>query len=587
MPLTADTTVYAKWTAGTANYTVVYMKQKWDNTTNKAYYVYDSSKVLSGTVDETVSGTNDKSYDYYHYVRSTSATLSPKGDTVVYSYYDLTEYTLKFDPKGGQIKFEGDDTTYSGNNYYQFNVVLGMDISSKWPTSKETTKRDTKFEDWDVPNSSSNYLTKRFEVTSDMLACADSGSTTITYTANWRKSLVTRTVEYWLQKADGTGYEKSSVYSQEYNINRNSTLSAKDIYGFTKLTGTPSGYNGTSGNVSRFYYNRNSHDIDYRYNDKDLGSNKGILFDASIASYEWTPTAEQAGLADVYQFEGWYDNSECVGEKYTFTTMPDNNLVLYAKFVAPEKQVTFKWNLGTDKTYHEVTVAYGSTVGSVEEPTREGYEFLGWFTDKVGGARFHSNLPIMQDMTVYAHWKMKALSYTVKYVDAAGNAVAPSKKVTNASFQPDQEITERAITVAGMRYDAETKSTTLKIGVANEITFVYSQAGEVSYTVHHVYIDEAGTQVKVADDVIGTTAAEQIVVKSKGEVDLNGTIYYPTETTYVMKLTSVAENNVYTFYYLPYRTGTITIEYYLVDELDAGRTESETLRIGGSVKAAD
>ncbi len=585
MTLTADTTVYAKWTAGTANYTVVYMKQKWDNAAQQAYYVFDSSKVLSGTVDETVSGTNDKSYDYYHYNRSTSDTLSPKGDTVVYSYYDLTEYTLKFDPKKGQIKFEGDDTTYSGNNYYQFNVVLGMDISSKWPTSKETTRSNWKFEDWDVPNSSSNYLTKRFEVTSDMLACADRGSTTITYTANWSSSLVTRTVEYWLQKADGTGYEKSSVYSQEYNISQGSTLSAKDIYGFTKLERTPSGYNESSGNVSRFYYDRNSHDIDYRYNDKNLKSDKGILFDASIASYEWTPTAEEAGLANVYEFKGWYDNSECVGEKYNFTTMPDNNLVLYAKFVAPEKQVTFKWNLGTDETYHEAKVAYGSTVGSVEDPTREGYEFRGWFTDKVGGARFDSNLQIMQDMTVYAHWKMKELSYTVKYVDRENNSVAPSKTVTNASFQPDQEIIERAVTVVGMRYDAETKSTTLKIGVANEITFVYSQAGEVSYTVHH-YI--YGTETQVAPDETGTTAAEQIVVKSKGEVDLNGTTtYYPTETTYVMKLTSVAENIVYTFYYLPYRTGTITIEYYLDDALDAGRTESETLRIGGSVKAAD
>ena len=92
-----------------------------------------------------------------------------------------------------------------------------------------------------------------------------------------------------------------------------------------------------------------------------------------------------------------------------------------------------------------------------------------------------------------------------------------------------------------------------------------SFAFDVTELVHH-YI--YGTETQVAPDETGTTAAEQIVVKSKGEVDLNGTTtYYPTETTYVMKLTSVAENNVYTFYYLPYRTGTITIEYYLDDAL--------------------
>lgn len=269
----------------------------------------------------------------------------------------------------------------------------------------------------------------------------------------------------------------------------------------------------------------------------------------------------------------------CIQATRRWTT---DGLALYAGWKLPEKQVTFKWNLGTDETYQEKKVAYGSTVGSVEEPTREGYEFRGWFTKEVGGAPFDSNLQIMQDMIVYAHWEMKALSYTVKYVDEAGNAVAPSRTVTNASFQPDQEITERAVTVVGMRYDAETKSTTLKIGVTNEIIFVYSPAGKVSYTVHH-YI--YGTVNEVAPDETGSTAAEQIVVKSKGEVDLNGTIYYPTETTYVMKLTSVEANNVYTFYYLPYQTGTITIEYHLDGKLDDSETKSETLRIGESVKA--
>ena len=33
----------------------------------------------------------------------------------------------------------------------------------------------------------------------------------------------------------------------------------------------------------------------------------------------------------------------------------------------------------------EVTVIFGDTYGELPEPTREGYEFDGWYTEKDGG----------------------------------------------------------------------------------------------------------------------------------------------------------------------------------------------------------
>ena len=33
----------------------------------------------------------------------------------------------------------------------------------------------------------------------------------------------------------------------------------------------------------------------------------------------------------------------------------------------------------------EVTVIFGNTYGELPEPTREGYEFDGWYTEKDGG----------------------------------------------------------------------------------------------------------------------------------------------------------------------------------------------------------
>ncbi len=585
MTLTADTTVYAKWTAGTANYTVVYMAENVNDENNPNYI---TSEVKTGKVGDTATGTAhsgnfatsifaDQAYYEYDSTKSTSAEIKPDGSTVVTSYYKLKTYTMTFklNNKNATLTIGTESYGKNGKNKgnYSFTAKLGQDVSTLWPTADNISGANN-FYGWWNPNNEIYQVSKILVLSKELIGSSTSTGTTFTadYTSGTKVEL-----HYMLQNADDDGYTDMDAYRQSA-ITTSKDFGQKQIEGYDierkeyKYVDDVKHY--------YFYYTRKNFNIEY-YNGTDLLQTVNVRYGKAISDSTYAvPTPAELGLADDYTVTGWYTDPEGTSE-YTFSTMPNTNLKLYLKAEAPKRTVTFEFEDGQSET-KKYEIPLGTKLGEVPTPVREGYEFLGWFTED--GAWFDDDQPIMQDMTVYAHWKMKALSYTVKYVDAAGNAVAPSKKVTNASFQPDQEITERAITVAGMRYDAETKSTTLKIGVTNEIIFVYSPAGKVSYTVHH-YI--YGTVNEVALDETGSTAAEQIVVKSKGEVDLNGTIYYPTETTYVMKLTSVAENNVYTFYYLPYRTSTITIEYYLDDELDAGRTESETLRIGGSVKAAD
>lgn len=585
MTLTADTTVYAKWTAGTANYTVVYMAENVNDENNPNYI---TSEVKTGKVGDTATGTAhsgnfatsifaDQAYYEYDSTKSTSAEIKPDGSTVVTSYYKLKTYTMTFklNNKNATLTIGTESYGKNGKNKgnYSFTAKLGQDVSTLWPTADNISGANN-FYGWWNPNNEIYQVSKILVLSKELIGSSTSTGTTFTadYTSGTKVEL-----HYMLQNADDDGYTDMDAYRQSA-ITTSTDFGQKQIEGYDierkeyKYVDDVKHY--------YFYYTRKNFNIEY-YNGTDLLQTVNVRYGKAISDSTYAvPTPEELGLADDYTVTGWYTDPEGTS-KYTFSTMPNTNLKLYLKVEAPKRTVTFEFEDGQSET-KKYEIPLGTKLGEVPTPVREGYEFLGWFTED--GAWFDDDQPIMQDMTVYAHWKMKALSYTVKYVDAAGNAVAPSKTVTNASFQPDQEITERAITVAGMRYDAETKSIPLKIGVTNEIIFVYSPAGKVSYTVHH-YI--YGTVNEVAPDETGSTAAEQIVVKSKGEVDLNGTIYYPTETTYVMKLTSVAENNVYTFYYLPYRTGTITIEYYLDNVLDAGRTESETLRIGGSVKAAD
>ena len=64
----------------------------------------------------------------------------------------------------------------------------------------------------------------------------------------------------------------------------------------------------------------------------------------------------------------------------------------------------------------EVTVVFGDTYGELPEPTREGYTFDGWYTEKDGGELVTSGTEVdnKSDHTLYAHWTLtRVFSVTV------------------------------------------------------------------------------------------------------------------------------------------------------------------------------
>jgi uncharacterized repeat protein (TIGR02543 family) len=51
-----------------------------------------------------------------------------------------------------------------------------------------------------------------------------------------------------------------------------------------------------------------------------------------------------------------------------------------------------------------IYVRKDGTVGVLPEPSRKGYRFLGWFTEKDGGQQIEAGATIAGDMTLHAHW---------------------------------------------------------------------------------------------------------------------------------------------------------------------------------------
>ena len=74
------------------------------------------------------------------------------------------------------------------------------------------------------------------------------------------------------------------------------------------------------------------------------------------------------------------------------------------------------------------TVTYYSTYGTLPTPTRTGYTFTGWYTEKDGGSKVESDttVSVSSGDTLYAHWT--ANQYTVTFDKNGGNSPSQDSK---------------------------------------------------------------------------------------------------------------------------------------------------------------
>lgn len=265
---------------------------------------------------------------------------------------------------------------------------------------------------------------------------------------------------------------------------------------------------------------------------------------------------------------------------YTFDTMPSHNLVLYAKWVAPTFNVTFDLNGGDGVAPTTQEVEKYKIATSVADPSRQYYNFDGWYTAKEGGERYDWSQPVTSDTKLYAHWSLKPLTYTVRYLDADNNnnQLAADKTVTGPALNYQQVVSESALAITGYRPDANSKSVVLDYDADNNIiTFYYTKkSAQVSYRVDYVLQDNP--TVKVAESKSVTVDGSTISIKESAvTVDkdylakqLDTTPeqlddYYALTDVESLTLTSSSDNNVITFYYVPYDTAHITVNYLDMD----------------------
>lgn len=163
-------------------------------------------------------------------------------------------------------------------------------------------------------------------------------------------------------------------------------------------------------------------------------TNKGVYYNDTFGDL---PTVTKVGS----KLRGWYDDVNGNGNLYTSNSVArmTQNLTLYAVWEVETLTVVFNGNGGqcsvSSKNYD-----YGAEYGTLPEPTRVGYGFLGWATSLSSTSYVSASGTVTTAHTLYAQWKAN-----VYYVEYQANRNDTTGTMERSTFTYDEAGTLRTL----------------------------------------------------------------------------------------------------------------------------------------------
>ena len=513
-----DTTVTAKWEINTrAAYRIIYWQESLETPGT-----YEMAKNKNGEAD-IVAGTDvvgkniSYSVEKNRYEGFEPAVEKNKGDVQITAdglavkniYYNRKTYTIKF-YVSQRRDYLGNPTDWKADSNLEISARYGEDVSDQWNDEKHSKKK------WATTSSGGTYYTNFSNMPAKNLSMYGF------------KKQEGSDIVYYIETLDG----KIKEY-QSYNISysRLTSEDAQPINGFSFDMNDSLNYGwykdggnyvknkssfkdkvtGKSRNGAFLYYSRNSYVLHF---ENCTGvAEASIKFEANVSGYKSLDKDVQppANVDSDYIFAGcWYTSPACEdGTEFDWQTkMPSHTITLYAKWEAPTYTVTFNPNGGT-VTESTLTVTKGQTLGdTLPTPTKEGDEFLGWYTDESFTHKFVKESQIVKDQTLYAKWKSSdIITYYIVAKDTAGKELWRSEA---QSIEKGKNASVNAQPIDAY-YPQELSKSVIINNDKQEIVFIYKPLESWTYTIR--YVDESGKEIGTAESVTTTDNMKTVVYK--------------------------------------------------------------------------
>lgn len=186
----------------------------------------------------------------------------------------------------------------------------------------------------------------------------------------------------------------------------------------------------------------------------------GSMSDVDLTFSEELTIPEEGYTRNGYDFLGWNTSANGKGTAYTegmkvkgLSTKDKATVTLYAQWQERPFEILYELNGGVNNAKNPDSYSLNKTV-SLQNPTREGFTFAGWYTDAgfADGTQIRKIEKNPGDITVYARWRENV--YTIK-LDGNGGKRADKKVMSpvNAAFTEEKVLPSNEYVRAGYRFE--------------------------------------------------------------------------------------------------------------------------------------
>ena len=310
--------------------------------------------------------------DLFGTTTTTQSTTTTTTQTTTTTTTTVASYTVTFDVLGGLdvvsiIADEGDEVTLPSTQKEGYTFLgwstIAEDNQSIVNSPYEVTSNITLYALWSI-----NQYTISFE--------SNGGSNVPSITQDYN-SVVLEPTEPTKEGYTFGGWYSDSEFLTAFVFNN---LPAENINIYAK-------------------WNINSYTLQYIDDDGTVLYTDDFEYNEDLTAVEEPTEPTKEG----HTFTGW--------DKVLPDTMPANNLTIQATYTINQYTISFESNEGSNVA--SITQDYNSVVLEPTEPTREYYNFIGWFVDQELTISFaFTNMPA-ENITIYAKWEIQ--TYNTNY----------------------------------------------------------------------------------------------------------------------------------------------------------------------------
>ena len=147
------------------------------------------------------------------------------------------------------------------------------------------------------------------------------------------------------------------------------------------------------------------------------------------------------GVKKHYEFLGWFADEALTQPVTSIDVSVGGDIVLYAKFTPTVYTIEYHLNGGENPENNPTSYNVANLTITLHEPTRDGFTFLGWYTDNAFTEQITEiNSDNIGNFVVYARWGKQP--FTVTYLDHNGNELLVDTVYESESDQPLRSYTD-------------------------------------------------------------------------------------------------------------------------------------------------